>query len=211
MEADGLLFSRIDNEKKADRTKSYFVTPDGRNIYGLKPFALSANALCQKGKSDVAKRANEMLPKGQMQYRGNIIDNIVDNVIEENAREKQISVSSTADFPPFPQVPAAPLPPQGIVDTWVENLTTNFRVKEGFCMGAKIPERYFDEYVTRFTAIARATPEEYNRQSDVTRHFINWSRIEYQKNAVPSANPPKRATIQHLPNNRPEFSEPQKF
>lgn len=53
------LISEIKNAFKSDRTKSYYVTPEGRAVYDLPPFAEKANAFAEKGKSDVPKRANE--------------------------------------------------------------------------------------------------------------------------------------------------------
>ena len=123
MERDDIIISDFRNESKADRTKSYFVTSAGRAIYGKEPFAERANAISQKGKSDVAKRANQMLPKGQMNnkvYYSNIVNSVSSTPAPAQAEissdlntelpyaKKRSSAAGRADF-------AAELvgPPQG--------------------------------------------------------------------------------------------------
>jgi hypothetical protein len=63
MERDGFLVSRIENELKADRTKSYFVTREGFKVYDIDPIDKRANG--------VPERANDNYPKGQMHYSYN--------------------------------------------------------------------------------------------------------------------------------------------
>lgn len=75
---------------------------------------------------------------------------------------------------------AAPL--GGNFETWVQNLTTDRRVFEGFCVGYKIPSHLFEEYVTRFKTIAAADTSKYHKQGDVTRHFWSWSATQAEKN-----------------------------
>jgi len=109
---------------------------------------------------------------------------------------------------------AGPLPAPSRLDEWIDSLTSDYQIKEGFCLGYKIPESLFHEYVQRFPAVARATPEKYYRRADLTGHFLNWSATQYAKHKDgPATNgkPPQRATIQHYQNDRPELYEKQKF
>lgn len=183
MERDEILMSKIENANLGDRTKSYFVTEVGAQIYGLKPFAERANAMCQKGKSEVAERANVHLPKGQMLYRYNI-DN---SYKSSNNKEAEVSTLKTeTPKQPLPPNSAPPPSPRGYgFEAWIDNLTEDYRVKESFTLTYKIPAAQFEDYLQRFTALARTQPETYNRQSDVSRHFLNWSSKEHAKQAPP--------------------------
>lgn len=135
---------------------------------------------------------------------------------EKNAHAKKpesdTDLNAKKNTPPIPAAP--PTPPPSRLDEWIESLTTDFQVKDGFCLGYKIPQALFAEYVQRFPAVARAAPEKYNRRSDLTGHFLNWSATQYAKHKDgPAANgkPPQRATIMHYQNGRPALKEKQKF
>ena len=65
-------------------------------------------------------------------------------------------------------------------DAWLNALTEDHRIREGFSITQRIPSDRFEEYVTRFTALANTQPEKYQRRHDLTGHFLNWSRIQFQ-------------------------------
>lgn len=64
-ERDGITVSKIENALPADRTKSYHVTNFGLKIYGIEPFAQTANGMPETA-NPFAQRANDNVPKGQM-------------------------------------------------------------------------------------------------------------------------------------------------
>jgi len=72
-------------------------------------------------------------------------------------------------------------PPPSQFDTWLTTLTEDHRIREGFTITQKIPATLFPDYVTRFTALANTMPEKYQRRHDLTGHFLNWSRIQFQE------------------------------
>lgn len=201
MERDEILMSKIENANLGDRTKSYFVTEVGAQIYGLQPFAERANVMCQKGKSEVAEMANVHLPKGQMIYRYNI-DN---SYKSSNNKETENSTLKTETLKqPLPPNSAPPPSPRGYgFEDWINNLREDYRIKESFSLTYKIPAAQFDDYLQRFMALARTQPETYNRQSDVSRHFLNWSSKEYTKPVqMPSA---AGAAPRGIPKNVPTY------
>lgn len=100
--------------------------------------------------------------------------------------------------------PAAP----SAFDTWVDVLTGDYRIRESFTITQKIPGELFEDYVTRFTALARTQPEKYSRKHDLTGHFLNWSRIEYQQRGgapSPSASQLNTARPAGIPKNIPTY------
>ena len=208
MENDGLIISDFRNTDKSDRTKSYFVTAEGRAIYGNTPFAERANAITPKGKSDVAERANQMLPKGQMNIEVSYT-NIVERGYSENSTRAEIEklLTPNTEFPEAKKEVSRPAAPSAF-DTWVDVLTGDYRIREGFTITQKIPGELFEDYVTRFTALARTQPEKYSRKHDLTGHFLNWSRIEYQQRGgapSPSASQPNTARPAGIPKNIPTY------
>lgn len=92
----------------------------------------------------------------------------IENLIDLNAEEKNTP-------PNF-----APPPPQSRLETWISELTTDYTIEEGFTIGKKIPSSFFREYASRFPAIARTQADKYNKRSDFTGHFLNWSLIQFQ-------------------------------
>lgn len=92
----------------------------------------------------------------------------IEILIDLNAEEKNTPPSS------------APPPPQSRLETWISELTTDYTIEEGFTIGKKIPSSFFREYASRFPAIARTQADKYNKRSDFTGHFLNWSLIQFQ-------------------------------
>lgn len=147
---------------------------------------------------------------------------VKESKVKESKEERENAHAEKAESKPVPTEKNNPSPGSGSplpvsashLEDWIESLTTDYKIKEGFCLGYKIPESLFPEYVQRFPAVARAAPEKYYRRADLTGHFLNWSAIQYAKDkGGPSANskPPQRATIQAYANERPELYEKQKF
>lgn len=89
--------------------------------------------------------------------------------------EIQKALSPSAAPPPFPETPT-------IFETWLKSLTNDPRMREGFTITQKIPSTLFEDYVTRFTALARTQPGKYVRPHDLTGHFLNWSGVQYRNN-----------------------------
>lgn len=124
----------------------------------------------------------------------------------------EISELKEEKYPP--QVPPQPPPRTGyLFEDWINSLKTDFRITEGFTITQKIPAEYFEEYVTRFRALANTQPEKYVRRHDLTGHFLNWSRVQYQKekNSGPAATTNGRATINRLGENPDAYNEKQAF
>ena len=67
------------------------------------------------------------------------------------------------------------------LETWLSSLPEDYTIREGFTIGHKIPSAFFDDYVSRFPAIARTQPEKYQNKSGLVGHFLNWSSIQYEK------------------------------
>lgn len=192
MEKDGILFSRIDNESKADRTKSYYVTPEGRTLYGLQPFAERANAIVQKGKSDVAERANEIVPKGQMLNRY-IVDNIIESVVErEHAHAQNVSSTLDAAIPPPPQVPPPPPAPWKAIDCTheIELMRNDEACAFRFVRDTSLPQAEYPAALDAFLLKAQTEAKVYNNRTDIRSHFFNWASGPYKK----------------MKNERPKFS-----
>ena len=99
-------------------------------------------------------------------------------------------------------------PPPSQFDTWLNTLTEDHRIREGFTITQKIPATLFPDYVTRFTALANTMPEKYHRRHDLTGHFLNWSRIEYQQRGgagSPSTAQPNNPRPSGIPKNIPTY------
>jgi len=75
----------------------------------------------------------------------------------------------------------APGAAQSTFETWLSEITGNYKVKEGFTITNKIPSEKFDDYATRFIALARMQEEKYQRSCDVRGHFLYWTRDEYKR------------------------------
>lgn len=80
LEQTGYILSAKIADNHFDRTKWYSLEPEGFDLLGIAEdlrqiepgaFAKRANGDTEKGKSDLSKRANENLPKGQMNIKVN--------------------------------------------------------------------------------------------------------------------------------------------
>lgn len=135
-----------------------------------------------------------------------------DTANDARGNEDEISELKEEKYPP--QIPPPPPPRTGyLFEDWIDSLKTDFRITEGFTITQKIPAEYFEEYVTRFRALANTQPEKYVRRHDLTGHFLNWSRVEYQKEkkSGPAATTNGRATINRLGENPDVYNEKQAF
>lgn len=118
--------------------------------------------------------------------------------------ENLLSLNTEGQKGPSPN--SAPPPSQ--FDTWLNTLTEDHRIREGFTITQKIPSTLFPDYVTRFTALANTMPEKYRRRHDLTGHFLNWSRIEYQQRGgagSPSTAQPNNPRPSGIPKNTPTY------
>lgn len=107
-----------------------------------------------------------------------------ENQNHENLLTKIIETLKTeAQQNPTPN----PARPPSQFDTWIQDLSTDHRISEGFTITHKIPSAKFAEYLTRFTALAQTSPENYLKRSDLVSHFLNWSRIDYQRTIPPAS------------------------
>jgi len=86
-------------------------------------------------------------------------------------------------------------PPPSQFDAWLNTLTEDHRIREGFTITQKIPATLFPDYVTRFTALANTMPEKYHRRHDLTGHFLNWSRIQFQEQSKQKQNGSQKFTF----------------
>ena len=80
-----------------------------------------------------------------------------------------------------PPIPSAPPAESEVVEGWIAELSTDYRILDGFRITNKIPEQLFPEYVERFAALARTCPEKYTQRRDLIGHFLNWTRIQYSE------------------------------
>ncbi len=71
----------------------------------------------------------------------------------------------------------------------------DYCIREGFTITQKIPATLFPDYVTRFTALANTMPEKYHRRHDLTGHFLNWSRIQFQNESKKQNNGSQKFTF----------------
>lgn len=86
-------------------------------------------------------------------------------------------------------------PPPSRLETWLSSLPEDHTVRAGFTMGHKIPSAFFEDYVTRFPAIARTQPEKYQNKSGLVGHFLNWSRIQFQNESKKQNNGSQKFTF----------------
>ncbi len=134
LEGYGRIVSKVENDNVFDRKKSFQVTKYGLELLGELPSDERANADIQKGKTDLYKRANDNVTKGQM-----LDYNIIIHPIVEGGASFENTPAPSQNFTPFKEeekeknkVPAAAaisaadaIEADGIISAWsAENLET---------------------------------------------------------------------------------------
>ena len=202
LERDGYVVSKIDNEQKGDRTKSFRLTQKGLAMLGI-PFAKRADHL-PKGQMTFPKRANDIVPKGQMLIKEDYtsFNELVgiaptaaapENTRLEAEKEKPLAAGAGGGF--------------GRVDraAELERLRTNHTAREQFFTTYRIPAAKFDEYLSLFSKHLEVSDEPHPNRAKFVNHFYNWSRVHYEietKSAgQPGASP---AILEPSPYRRPK-------
>lgn len=117
LEQTGNIVSAKVSDNHFDRTKWYSIEEDGFALLGIdeslrqvppEAFAKRANGYVQKGKSDLSKRANENLPKGQMNIKVNY-----SNCNNSNTSPNGESVREIGNTNAQAPTPQSPPPPSG--------------------------------------------------------------------------------------------------
>lgn len=144
--------------------------------------------------------------------------NVVDACADEKKMPPENSEAEDQKKIPSP-VPAAPSP-KTTVETWLDEMWDDTSVKECFTRARKVPADRYDEYFQAFRLEALTKPETYNKRSDLTNHFLNYSGRKYEEfqrsanrpvgPSAPNA-PSGRATIRRYDNDREELKKEQKF
>ena len=179
------------------------VAGNSRKIWLAEMAAVSA-----KNKKPIRKNADRVSAKMPIGYPQKSVDPIrknaehintvistgINTVNEGNTRreiENLLTLNTETQKGPTPN--SAPPPSQ--FDAWLNTLTEDHRIREGFTITQKIPATLFPDYVTRFTALANTMPEKYHRRHDLTGHFLNWSRIQFQNESKKQNNGSQKFTF----------------
>ncbi len=212
LKAEGLLLSEqiIDTKKKQFGRRTFRLTTRFIKIF---VDAIDAEPLPESREPE-SREPESREPESRETYQLNEVEQLnefeqINNASATHTRreiENLICLNTEQEKSPSPGS-AAPLP-KSTFDTWVDVLTGDYRIREGFTITQKIPGELFEDYVTRFTALARTQPEKYSRKHDLTGHFLNWSRIEYQQRGgapSPSASQLNTARPAGIPKNIPTY------
>jgi hypothetical protein len=125
----------------------------------------------------IGKNAARLSAKMPNPYRQKSVDPIGKNAEQNNTVNNTLNKEGENT----PAQPANQSTTASQFDGWVDSLQTDHRIAEGFTITQKVPATFFQDYLTRFTALARTQPRKYLQQHDLSGHFLNWSRIEYEK------------------------------
>jgi hypothetical protein len=188
LEREELVVSKIENQDVFDRRKSYRITEKGLILIGFEPCDKRANADTQKGISHVPKRANAMYPKGQMLYCTSIVSSIIQQqkakeatvfTVKETLENKKVAPAAALPFLP----PAAP-PYRRVgeinLNEELAAIGKDFNMREGITRVARVPQKYFEEYLDAFAFKEISTGSNHNNRKELREHFFNFCRKRYQ-------------------------------
>lgn len=178
LESRGLIASKIDNEQKGDRSKSFILTASGLELIGL-PFAEMANGHFPKGKMPFAEMENDICRNGKsikVDYTDYTENIVVEKTTTTAAKPSTLEAKKEKEIQPGGAAAGA-----GRVDiaAEIERLKQDAAVRENFTMTRRIPAEKFETYVQDFSREVSGTAETYWRLADFRRHFFNWAEKHY--------------------------------
>ncbi len=194
LEGRGLIASKIDNEQKGDRSKSFILTTSGLKLMG-QPFAEMENGHFPKEQMPFAEMENDICRNGKS-IKVDYTDYTEKVVVEKETTTTENGTSPVEAEKEKKEKLAAPAPATGPavdIETELERLRADERARENFSMTRKIPAVKFEAYVDAFKLEVSSTQETYWKVADFRRHFFNWSgtryEIECKNQSKPGASP----------------------
>jgi hypothetical protein len=186
LERDGHTVSKIENPLPGDRTKSYYVTSSGLKIYGMEPFAQTANGISERA-NPFAQKANVNVTKGQILIKEDYKVN--SSFVCEGAHAKNENSANLKAEPkktPIPNsagpLPAAPPPPgwQPVnPEEEVQVMIADDLCREHFFRQTRLPLERFDTLLADFLLKVRSESHQHNNRKDFRSHFFNWARTRH--------------------------------
>jgi len=195
LQSDGFVSVKIHNDQAGDRSKSFLLTSKAIELFG----EAAPHHLTKTLDTHLTKTLNDIQHIGQMPFNENVKSNkgsytkksYITSTINTQTRAQKIADALAGLETEKKEIPPnSAAPPQMSMEEiyeikvkdWLNQIPLNYKNKEAFKRSRGVPLEKWDDYLDRFQSEAEAKPfDYYKRECDVSGHFLNWSRIEYQR------------------------------